>query len=257
MLYQKYLQERIVTLHFILKFIKENNPCHQYPGFVTASSNFEKRFLKIKSINISGFTSSAPTKKKYRQNLAKEATLLGNLIFAYAKANKNVALKNAIHYTYSDFYRPIENTMLGRCRQVLSAARKIKDGEAFAINTQNIQYLESALKTYKEFMHNPQIEILQHARAYKQVNKLITECLNIAHTQLAPFIEMEYKDDSSMLTSFKSACKISKTSGRKRKYIRKPKPLNTVNPLSIALVAPHYVKFTKTTKAQKLQLEQA
>jgi len=254
MLYQNYLSERKETLGNIKRFIDKYNPCQQYAGFVKAQADFEKKLIKLRSIDGNTAGNPAATKKRHRENLSKEAALMCKLLFAYASANKNIALKNAIQYTYSDFFRPVENTMLGRCRQVLSAARKIKNGADFAITPHSIQSLETALKAYKDVMHEPQVKIIKHARAYKQQDKLITECLFIAHTQMAPFIELDCKENSSLYEYFKDMCKIRKTAGRKRKYTRKPKPAITVMPMSINLIAPHYIHITKPQKSKRLQL---
>jgi hypothetical protein len=143
-------------------------------------------------------------------------------------------LKNAVHYSCSDFYRPVESTMLGRCRQVINAVKKVKSPEQFGLTPAVIEHLISELKIYTEFMHTPVSNIKERARATKRAQKLINECLSILQHQLDPLMVIVHSNEnlpfqygskaSTLLDQYNDRRRCNKPVGRKRKYIKKQKP---------------------------------
>ena len=221
MIYSNYLQERIETISLFQEFFIKKNVLAIIPGLETPFQAIAKRLKKIKAIDCFGYTPSADTKRICRSDLAMGVSQLGNAVFAYASITKNAVLKNAIQYSYSDIYRSKENTMLGRCRQVINAARKIKNGEKFGIYQRKIDEVQEAYDKFLAIMHNPTANIKKRKREYIQVDKLLTESLHIIDNEIMPLVLVL---DKNLYDALKIRRKIWKTAGRRRKYLRKNTP---------------------------------
>jgi hypothetical protein len=218
MIYSHYLQERIMTVSLFQEFFIKKNVLVIIPGLETPFQTIAKRLKKIQSLDCFGYAPSSEAKKSCRSDLAMGVSELGNAVFAYASITKNAVLKNAIQYSYSDIYRSKENTMLGRCRQVINAARKIKNGEKFGIYQRKIDEVQEAYDKFLDIMHNPTANIKKRKREYIQMDKLLAESLHIIDNEIMPLVLVL---DKSLYNSLKISRKIWKTAGRRRKYVRK------------------------------------
>jgi hypothetical protein len=231
----KNMHQRILSFNSVVKLIEEKKLKEKYNAFIPIVQSIEKRLAKIKQLPWQlKPDKNSETKKIFRHNLANAAHVVSCGVYSYAQVSGNAALKNAVHYSCSDFYRPIESTMLGRCRQVLNAVKKVKSPEQFGLTPAVIENLVSELKIYTDFMHTPVSKIKERARATKRAQKLIDECLFIVQNQLEPLMIIVHANenlihkngnpDGSLLNQYAIARKCHKPMGRNRKYIKKQKP---------------------------------
>ena len=158
-----------------------------------------------------------------RYNLASTAYCISCGVYAYAQVNGMVSLRNAVKYSFSDFYRPVEATMIGRCRQVVNAVKKVKNPEHYALTPAVMEKFEEELKKYIEFMPKPVLKVKQHARMYRQVEHLLDQCLHIIQEQLDPLMTIISCTDVKLSRDYFILRKINKPAGRKRKYVKKKK----------------------------------
>ena len=220
MLHRNYFMARYSTVKIFEKSFREFNITDTIPGLLTPFGKLQNRIKKTEALHWN-YKPSAKTKKILRQELAKNFEILGNVVFAYAGMTKNEALKNSIHYSYSDIYRAKENTMMGRCRQILNAVRKVKNPIHYGISEERIAEAKRSYDAFLDFMHTPTANIQKRKRNYRLIDKLLTESLNIIDNELMPFVMIRFKDNQEITLLLKNNRKVSLTVGRKRKYVRK------------------------------------
>ena len=141
----KKMQQRHITFTELLKIIEKKEAIEKYPALIPISDTLRKKLDKINSSKWRlKHLKRSDVKKEMRSSLAKFAWRISRGVYSYCHVTGNVALRNAVKYSYSDFYRPVESTMIGRCRQVLNAFKKVK-----ILNT-----MASFLKSFKNFRKN-------------------------------------------------------------------------------------------------------
>jgi hypothetical protein len=220
----KKIEQRYYTFNRILGVIQKKEAQDKYPSLIPVAASLKKKLKKIDALDWRWKPGKgSATKKKLRQSLSEAAHNVSCGVYAFGQITGNVALRNAVWYSYSDFYRSVESTMIGRCRQVLNAVKKVKNPEHYALTPLVIQKLQEELKKYIEFMHQPVNNIKRHARMYKQVENLLDQCLFIIQNQLDPLMTVINCTDSMLYSSYSCDRHINKKAGRKRKYVKKKK----------------------------------
>jgi hypothetical protein len=221
---QKKMQQRDKTFTTLLKLIEKKEATEKYPALIPISEALRKKLDKINSSKWRvKHLKRSDVKKEMRSGLSKFAWRISCGVYSYCQVTGNVALRNAVKYSYSDFYRPVESTMIGRCRQVLNAVKKVKNPGHYGLFPEIIQKFQEELKRYIEFMHLPMISVKQHARTARKVENLFNQCLTIVQEQLDPLMEIISCSDENLAREYCLRRKIEKPSGRKRKYVKKKK----------------------------------
>ncbi|MEP7169254.1 MAG: hypothetical protein ABI855_07770, partial [Bacteroidota bacterium] len=133
---------------------------------------------------------SGKIKKEKKKDLAKTAESVAAGIFAFANLQGNKALKNAINYSYSDFYRPHPKTTIGRCRQVLNAVGKITHPSWVNFPKDHLEKFEKMIadfeKTVAVYKNNRKL----HTKYTKEFKKCLAETMNFLSSKMDPFMKM-------------------------------------------------------------------
>lgn len=220
MIYRNLITEKLNAIQSVNKLMEEHKITGRIPGLLVPCNALQKRIGKIELLCSFSTMPLADAKKTERSQLAERAALLGNAIYAYAAITKNTVLKNAIQYSYSDIYRAKENTLVGRCRQIINAARKIKNGNEFGISMASIEETEKCFQKFLEIIDKPSERLKDRTRRYRHIDKLLDECFKLIDDEILPLVFI-YDKEKVLTTSFKNARIISKTPGRRRKYVKK------------------------------------
>ncbi len=246
----KNLETRIRSFEFILAFLQKKKLAEKYPAIETIYALIQNRLDKIKKSGLGlkplGRSNAKAETKRHLSSIAHKVSCG---VYAYAQITGNTVLKNAVYYAFSDFNRPDENTMLGRCRQVLNAARRIKNAEQFGLTEEVIQNLGFQLEKYIECMNNPINGIKKHARAMRQSKILLKQCLHIIQHQLDPLIEVLDCTEKNLLMEYDIRRKKKKPVGRKRKYVKSGKYKKASTKKIIALAPTVKIPFANLAEA--------
>jgi hypothetical protein len=221
---QKKMSERCLAFNGILETIEHPEATVKYPALIPIAQSLRKKIEKVKKLDFhQSRTKGSEIKKGLRHSLAVVAHSVSCGVYSYAQVNGLVALRNAVKYSYSDFYRPVESTMIGRCRQVLNAVKKVKNPLHYALTPGVIEKFREELEKYIKFMHKPSLSVKQHARMYRQAEHLLDQCLELIREQLDPLMVTIGYSDKSFAGKYYLWRRIRKPAGRKRKYIKSQK----------------------------------
>jgi hypothetical protein len=194
---------------------KEKN---EFVAFGNIASDFLSRLNRIDQCN-AGIGGTEPflkgeTKKIQKQKLSKTAEGVAGGVFAFANMEGNRALKNAVRYSYSDFYRPHPKTTIGRCRQVLNAARKIKKSD---YPREHLLKFEEMIIDFEKLVLDYKTGRKLHGEYVKQFKKLLAETMDFLVSELDPFMKM-FAFYSATASGVYFGMRGSKSPGRRKHY---------------------------------------
>lgn len=196
----------------------------KYPSFQPVLEALHHRLNKISGLPLLREKSTdSKSKKKFKYKLALAAHHASCGVYAYAQISGNLALKNAVQYSVSDFYRPEEATVISRVRQIINAIKKVKNPVHFGLTDEIIEKLHHHFKQFMDYKNKPQIQIKKHAQALRHADKLLDECLQIIQQQLDPLVTVVSQTEKQLKHIYSANRKIKKSPGRKRKYVKKQK----------------------------------
>lgn len=216
------------------------NIADKYPSFTPVLDSLRARLIKVESLPIAkNRTRNSDLKKDKKRRLARAAWVAGCGVFAYSRITGNLSMKNAVKYAVSDFYRPAEATVIGRVKQILNAAKKIKNPEHFGLTPAVMNNLRIEFKSFLDFKNIPQIEVKKHAQALRHADKLLNQCLSIIRFQLDPLIVAVSETEKRLAKVYSLNRKTEKCPGRKRKYIKKQKLVVEENKIVLPVISEH------------------
>lgn len=231
---------RVATVERVIKKLNQLNMPALYPAFIPVLKLLQKRVDKIKSLrtiylckNLSG------AKKADRHRLSNAAHHVSSGIYAYANITGNIVMKNAVNYSVSDFYRPEEDTMIGRVKQIMNAVKKVKNPLHFGLTPEVIDDLRLRFKKFMDFRNQPQIQIKKHAQALRHADKLTDQCFEIIQQQLDPLVVIINRTENYLAQEYRIVRRVGKSPGRKRKYIKKQKPVAQENKMVLPVISEH------------------
>jgi hypothetical protein len=204
----------------LLGFIVNNELDKKFPAFMLPLDALNSRMDKIKNLRLFRSASNSKSKKEKRKEICVAAFSLGSAVYAYAQISGNTVLKNSIYYTVSDLFRPKEEIMNGRIRQILNAIKKVKNPDHYNLTPEVLEKFDSTYKKYLEYSKLPMGDLKKIARSRRQRARLLAECLEIVQKQIDPLIAA-----INVQEAYSIYRKYNKASGRKRKYVKKQKPV--------------------------------
>lgn len=214
MLDLKSISRRTEMIRSVYNFIRDNNLPEQFPELKRPFRKLEAIHRKIETLKISD-----PVKgplKQLKNQLARKACIISKLVYIHAIAYHSKTYAQAFDYCISDFFRPPDVTTIGRIKQVLNAARKIKNPSYFGVPLQVIDDLEQSFKGYLNFRKTKSDTVKANVENKAKVITLISKALHLLDTEITPFIEMLSACQDKNLYSYERLRRISKKPGRKR-----------------------------------------
>jgi hypothetical protein len=204
----------------VVSFIVDRELDKKFPAFMLPLDALNSRMDKIKNLRLFRSASNSKSKKEKRKEICLAAFSLGSAVYAYAQISGNTVLKNSIYYTVSDLFRPKEEIMNGRIRQILNAIKKVKNPDHYNLTPEVLEKFDSTYKKYLEYSKLPMGDLKKIARSRRQRARLLAECLEIVQKQIDPLIAAVNVQEAYSIYR-----KYNKASGRKRKYVKKQKPV--------------------------------
>lgn len=231
-----YIRKR--GFQMLLNDLDKLNIAEKYPSFALVLDAIRVRLKKFETFPLwEGRPNNSGLKKQHKRSLANAAYHVSCGVFAYAQITGNQAIKNAVKYSVSDFYRPDEATVIGRVRQIINAVKKVKNPEHFGLNPNIIENLHLEFKNFLEFKNVPQIEIKKHAQAIRHADKLMSQCLSIIQLQLDPLMVSVSQTEKQLEKIYSLNRRIEKFPGRRRKYVKMQKPAAAENKMVMPVIA--------------------
>ncbi len=249
----KKLESRISSYNLILRNLEEQKLAEKYPALIPVIASIRKHMDKVKGVYWQPMEPKSAFKKQMRRKLSQAAYHLSCGVYAYAQITGNKVLKNDVCYSFSDFYRPQEETTLGRCRQVLNAARKIKNPDHYGLTPEIINILEVELKHYNQFKNIPVQNVKEQAQQARMVKSQLDQCLTIIQKQLDPLMTIIQANEKLGVSYFIDR-QLNNVPGRRRKYVRKEKTQKQ-QPLATSVILPLQKVKTLTSKISEVFLE--
>jgi len=182
---------------------------------------------------------STSIKKSSKDKAIRHIMKLKRGVVLHAMESGNKSLQHACDYTYSDFSRPPEETRLLRFRQVLNAAKRMKNPMRFGISKELIPETEKLIEAYCRNSAVPAKRKKERARQAKQCRKMLGEINFILRRKMIPFIENikdEYPLEHDILKSFLNPVKVGRPAA-KRVWKRKSPVVKAVLPLEVDLIS--------------------
>jgi len=207
----------------VVRFITDKELDKKFPAFISPLDLINRKLEKIKTLQLYRGATNSKSKKGKKREICIAAFSLGSAVYAYAQISGDTVLKNSIYYTFSDFFRPKEEIMSGRIRQVLNAIKKVKNPAHYNLTPERLQNFDSSYKKYIEYSKIPVSDLKKTARARRQRARLLDECLEIVQKQIDPLIAAV-----NASCGYSTYRKYNKAKGRKRKYVKKQKTLQPV-----------------------------
>lgn len=208
----------------VVRFIVDKELDKKFPAFISPLDNINKKLEKIQTLQFYRGATNSKSKKEKKREICIAAFSLGSAVYAYAQISGDIVLKNSIYYTFSDFFRPKEEIMNGRIRQILNAIKKVKNPAHYNLTPERLENFDSRYKKYLEYSKIPVSDLKKTARARRQRARLLAECLEIVQKQIDPLIEAV-----NASCGYSVYRKYNKASGRKRKYVKKQKPVGLMS----------------------------
>lgn len=162
------------------------------PAFSAAFERFKTNIAAIESLaqqNDARLTGIAEDKNALKQALARQAAEIAGVVFAYASANADHALKQEANFSYSALLKTRDGEIAARCRSIhdLAAARleALKD---YGIRAPNLTRLQTAIDAYAAHSPKPRTAASQRKTALANLTELFKETDQILRDQMDKLI---------------------------------------------------------------------
>ena len=183
------LSARKKTVSRVIKKLEMLQIAEKYPAFVPVLKALQKRIDKINTLPFRKSEEHlSELKKSIRHSLAKAAHHVSCGVYCYAQITRNAVMKSAVRYSESDFFRPQEDTIIGRVRQIINAFKKVKKPSHYGLTPKVINELHLQFKRFMEIRNLPAIRVKKLAQALRHADKLMDQCFEIIEHQLEPLI---------------------------------------------------------------------
>jgi hypothetical protein len=187
-----------------------------------------------------------------KRKISEAAVCIASGVEALASAQGNRALKNAVKYSFSDFYRPVPKTTIGRCRQVLNAAQKISNPLHIGFSHSKLQNFEEEINKYNshiiKFTESQKLKI----RSTNEFKKHLAEAMKLLRTKMDPLMRL-LKIEHRNLSNIYFFNRNKKQPGRKKHYSKRQPtltiPRKSVNIIKLA------EKIIASNEKKKLAIE--
>ncbi|HKR06672.1 MAG TPA: hypothetical protein VJY62_18705 [Bacteroidia bacterium] len=162
----------------------------KYASYKKMYEEYEVKFQKAQEWKFKQYDNGRKhtvIKENFKSRLIDSSLTLMNVVLIHARVTGNKALQNAVRYSYSDLFRSVPDVLIGRCQQIINAAKRVKNYEEIGLEKSQVEEAEELFGKYKKCVSMPQLHKKKRAYYGKQCRKCMRECRLILQNKIIPF----------------------------------------------------------------------
>lgn len=163
------------------------------PGFVTAFNGFETNIIKIKSaieVQETKLKGIALKKEQLEDLMIDKALEVAHAVFAYATDQLDLALKEKMNFTRSEFKRTRDSVIIEKCQLIHDEASAIVGSLAsYGITPATLTMLSTRINDFSGNVAAPRTSITERKGATMELVELFNESDLILKSKLDKLME--------------------------------------------------------------------
>lgn len=191
----KNAQENKLSMYYAVQKVCNANTSvwSGLPGFVTAFNGFESNIIKIKSaieVQETKLKGIALKKEQLEDLMIDKALEVANAVFAYATDQSDLALKEKMNFTRSEFKRTRDSVVVEKCRLIHDEANVIIGSLAsYGITPATLTTLTTRINDFSGNVAAPRTSITERKGATSELVELFAENDLILKSKLDKLME--------------------------------------------------------------------
>lgn len=180
------------------------------PAFETALTVFK---TKIEAIDTTGQQKSAPLKgitadkNNLKQSLCQRASDVANIVYAFAAANSNSALKEEVNFPISKLTKASDATLLQMCRQIhdKAFANSAPLELNYGLTPQMLTELQTVIDNYAAATPKPRTATSQRKTLTTNLRQLFKEADAVLLDQMDRLVVTFRESNPNFVTTYENA----------------------------------------------------
>lgn len=203
-------QEAKFTMYRTIEKHCEDNPAitGTVPAFQTTFNEFKTKIAEIGGITqFSGLATTGITtdKTSRKKTLARMAADIAGIIYAYASATKNDALKAEVNYNFTKLLGTRDDQLAPRCQNIhAKAAENLADLKDYGIAQAKLDQLQTAIDDYKSATPKPRTAVSQRKTLNTNLRRLLKEADEILKERMDKLVANFKTDHPDFVAQYES-----------------------------------------------------